>query len=181
MTFVKWTTDFSSDASLEVVTDASFKRKDALKDLAKIVVKSRECEEISGMGNGIEIPAHVSNEKVWEVLLLKIQKPNLFLPVTDVLTRTSDDGCGTYREMSLGPNRIIENIFTDASIHEVKFVVNNDEYEHVNIILTDPVTGTRTLEFYKRHSISKEKVSWAAPKKVVLGGIAKVLGMAATL
>lgn len=39
-TFVQWTTDFSSDATLEVVTDASFKRKEALADLAKIVAAS---------------------------------------------------------------------------------------------------------------------------------------------
>lgn len=39
-TFVEWTTDFSSDATLEVVTDASFKRKEGLEDLAKIIAAS---------------------------------------------------------------------------------------------------------------------------------------------
>ena len=39
-TFVQWTTDFSSDATLEVVTDASFKRKEALDDLTKCVASS---------------------------------------------------------------------------------------------------------------------------------------------
>lgn len=41
-TYVEWTTDFSSDATLEVVSDASFKRKEALADLAKISSSPRE-------------------------------------------------------------------------------------------------------------------------------------------
>lgn len=43
-TFIRWTTDFSSDATLEVVMDASFKRKEALQSLANSVVESK-CPE----------------------------------------------------------------------------------------------------------------------------------------
>ncbi len=136
--------------------------------------------ELAGLGKGLEIPDDISNEKVWQVLLIKIQQPSLFLPVTDVVTRPSDDGAGTYREMSMGPNRITENIYTDESIYEVNFSVANDENDHVNIILTD-ATGKRTLEFYKRNSTTKERVPWTVPAHVALGGITKVLEMARTI
>jgi hypothetical protein len=59
-------------------------------------------QEEAGFGVSVVIPPEVSNEKLWEVLLLKIQQPNLFLPVSNVSTRPSDDGLGTYREMQLG-------------------------------------------------------------------------------
>ena len=32
-TFVEWITDFSNDATVEIVSDSSFKRLDAFKDL----------------------------------------------------------------------------------------------------------------------------------------------------
>jgi hypothetical protein len=137
--------------------------------------------EMAGMGVAMEIPEAIATDKVWEVLLIKIKQPDLFLPVSDVLTRPSDDGLGTYREMSAGPNktRVFENIYADESIHEVKFRVANDDAEHVNVILCKD--GVRTLEFYKRLSSDKEKVHWAVPGKMALGGIQKVLDMAATL
>lgn len=137
--------------------------------------------ELAGMGIKMEIPEDIPTENVWKVLLIKIKQPDLFLPVTDVVTRPSDDGRGTYREMSMGANRIIENIYTDESIYEVNFSVENDETDHVNIILTDPTTGKRTLEFYKRNSATKERVFWAGPAAIGLGGIRKVLDMARTI
>ncbi|KAI4128443.1 MAG: hypothetical protein LQ347_004177 [Umbilicaria vellea] len=38
-TFVQWSAHFSSDADAGVIEDARFKRKEALADLAKVVVK----------------------------------------------------------------------------------------------------------------------------------------------
>lgn len=136
-------------------------------------------EELVGLGVSQTIAEDISTEQVWKALLIKIKEPNLFLPVTDVITRPSEDGRGTYREMSLGPNRIIENIYADEALLEVKFVVENDIVEHVNIIHTN--NGVRTLEFYKRHSQTGERVQWDAPKQVGLGGIEKVLEKARTL
>ena len=138
-------------------------------------------EEVMGLGAASVIPEDVTTEQVWKALIIKITQPNLFLPVSDVFTRPSDDGKGTYREMSLGPNRIFENIYSNESTWEVKFVVEGDVIEHVNIIHTDSNTGERTLEFYKRHSLSGQKVHWDVPRKVGLGGIAKVLDMAKSL
>jgi hypothetical protein len=109
--------------------------------------------EMAGMGVAMEIPEAIATDKVWEVLLIKIKQPDLFLPVSD--------------------------IYADESIHEVKFRVANDDAEHVNVILCKD--GVRTLEFYKRLSSDKEKVHWAVPGKMALGGIQKVLDMAATL
>lgn len=137
-------------------------------------------EQAAGLGIALEIPDEISTEKVWQVLLIKIKQPNLFLPVTDVVTRTSDDGLGTYREMSLGPNRIIENIYADESLLEVNFNVTNDPEEHVNIITIDK-SGKRMLEFYKRNSETKERVFWTVPAKIGLTGMAKIFEMAKTL
>ena len=46
--------------------------------------------EQSGLGVAIEIEDSLPTEKVWAVLLQKIQRPQDYLPVTDVVTRPSD-------------------------------------------------------------------------------------------
>ena len=136
--------------------------------------------ETAGLGVGLTIEAGVSSESVWTVLLQKIQQPNLFLPVKDVIARPSADGKGTYREMTLvapgaPERRIIENIYTTGEpLYEVLFVMVDDENEHVNAITTD-ASGARKLEFFMRNSKTKERVPWPAPKAVVTGGIEKVL------
>ena len=135
-----------------------------------------DTKELVGLGAGMEIPEEISTDKVWAVLLIKIKQPNLFLPVTDVVTRPIEGG-GTYREMSMGPSRIIENIYYDESILEVNFNVTNDQNEHVNTILVDN-NGKRTLEFFKRNSVTKERVEWAVPKQTVLTGMVKIFDMA---
>ena len=138
--------------------------------------------ELVGLGASTVIPEEISIEQVWKVLLIKIQQPNLFLPVTDVVTRPSDDGKGTYREMSLGPNRrISENIYFDESKLEVKFVVADDIIEHVNIIHTNATNGERTLEFYKRHSQTGERTPWDVPKSVCLTAQARMFEIARTV
>lgn len=133
-----------------------------------------------GLGIAMPIPDDITSEQVWKALLIKIKQPDLFLPVSEVVTRPSDDGVGTYREMSMGNTRIIENIYTNESIFEVNFSVISDPTDHVNVILTDPA-GRRTLEFYKRNTESKERVHWTVPATVAMGGINKVLEMARTL
>ena len=137
--------------------------------------------ELVGLGAGTTIPEEITTEQVWKVLLLKIEQPNLFLPVTGVITRPTDDGKGTYREMSMGPHTICENIYTDESKLEVKFVVTDDIIEHVNIIHTNATSGERTLEFYKRHSQTGERTPWEVPKSACLDAIAKVLDYARTV
>ena len=137
--------------------------------------------ETVGLGASIEIDATLPSEAVWTVLLRKVREPSLFLPVQDVLTRPSQDGAGTYREMTMTSSgaRMIENIYTrGAPLYEVRFVVVDDPHEHVNIITTDAATGTRRLEFYKRVAVTKERVPWAVPMAVALGGIKAVLNMA---
>lgn len=134
-----------------------------------------------GLGVAATIPTDVTTKQVWQALVIKIKQPNLFLPATDIFTRPSDDGKGTYREMSVGPARILENIYADESLLEVKFIVTDDVIEHVNIIHTDATTGERTLEFYKRHSLTGERVFWDVPKQGGLGAINKVLEYAKTL
>lgn len=143
-------------------------------------------DESAGQGISIRIEDGVSNDDVWEVLLNKIQNPDLFLPVVDVVKRVSDDGNGTYREMTTAfqvahgmpsERRIIENIYADKDRLEVRFRHVDDENEVVNAILVDE-TGQRRLEYFLRNAASRERVHWAAPKKVGLGGIQSVLDKA---
>lgn len=99
--------------------------------------------------------------------------------MTDVFTRPSDDGLGTYREMSMGDNKIIENIYHDKSTHEVKFSVVNDDVDIMNVINFHD-DGTRTLELYKRKATTKERIHWAVPKHVSLAAINKIFELATT-
>jgi len=141
------------------------------------------------MGVGIEIEDELTTAKIWEVLLRKIQRPDEFLPVVDVVARPSDDGKGTYREMTTAFNtanglperRVVENIYALEDKLEVLFVVLDDANEHVNAITTNPETGKRSLEFFLRSVATKERVHWHVPKAVVHGGIAKVLEKARLL
>jgi hypothetical protein len=135
-------------------------------------------EEEVGMGVSQVIESEIPTEKVWQVLQIKITEPNLFIPVTDVVHRPSEDGLGVYREMTMGPNRIKENIYTDEKNLEVKFVIVDEKGEIVNRIVNDPETNVRILEFYQRDSTSKERIHWAAPKKVGISGLQKCLEMA---
>lgn len=133
--------------------------------------------ELAGLGAAMDIDADISTPAVWKVLVHKTLHPDAYLPVTDVFTRPSDDGKGTYREMSLGPRRIIENIYCDEAALEVLFVVVDAPTEHVNVITTG-ADGARRLEFFLRDKATRERVPWEAPKAVALGGIAKVLAAA---
>ena len=99
--------------------------------------------------------------------------PGWCVSVVDVIHRVSDDGKGTYREMSMasGPmsgQRIVENVpesilmgfvgcvlslfcvlglqIYHNDVDLVRFVVVNDPNEHVNLIVTDSATGVRSLQ-----------------------------------
>ncbi len=140
-------------------------------------MSSTESEPEAGHGVSQEIPDEITTESVWKVLLIKIKEPNLILPVTDVSWRISDDGLGIYREMSSGPRRVRENIYSDENMHEVIFKLIDEPDEIVNLISTHPETGKRSLEFFRRNSTTKERVHWAVSAKLPLGGISKVLEM----
>lgn len=131
----------------------------------------------------VEIDKDLDSSHVMLALREKIVRPQDFLPVVDVVTRVSDDGAGTYREMSMqagGGQRIIENIYHDGATI-VRFVVVGDANEHVNVIKTDAATGVRTLEFSKRNTTTLEPAFWPAPMAVAVGGIHKVLARARAL
>ena len=140
-------------------------------------------DEQVGFGFSMEVPGDVSTEKLWEVMLIKIKQPELFLPVTDVVWRPTDDGRAIYREMSMGPHRMIEDIFSDSTKFEVNFVVTNasEPEDHINVINIDAATGVRSLEFYKRHSETKGRTWWAPPKKMVEVAMNKMFDMARAL
>jgi hypothetical protein len=84
---------------------------------------------------------------------------------------------GTYREMSLGPNRIIENIYIDHEKLEVRFVIVGGTTEHVNAITTDG-NGVRKLEFFVRDKDTHERAEWKIARDMLLGGVQKCLDRA---
>ncbi len=86
--------------------------------------------------------------------------------------------------MSLGPRRIIEDIYWVPELLEVQFKVVNSPNEHINAITTEvDESGVeiRKLEFFYRVKETKERIHWEAPKDVALGGIMKVIEMARTV
>ena len=91
----------------------------------------------AGMGVSIEIQGTISTDNVWKALELKVYSPQEFLPVANVITRPSDDGKGTYREMTTTwftaqgkpENTILENIYCLRDDLEVIFVDVNSHKE----------------------------------------------------
>ncbi len=80
--------------------------------------------ELAGLGVAVEIDPALSSERVWTILERKVQRPQDYLPAEDVLARPNGDG-GTYREMTVMGNRIIEDIYcTGAPLYEVLFKVS---------------------------------------------------------
>ena len=51
--------------------------------------------ETAGFGVGLVIDDAISTKTLMDILEKKISNPEDFLPVTDVLSRPSDDGLGT--------------------------------------------------------------------------------------
>ena len=118
--------------------------------------------EETGLGSSMPIEDSLPTSKVWAVLLDKIQHPDKFLPVNDIVTRPIEGG--TYREMSMTvagkANRIVEHIFANEAEGTVVFINVGDlnaDSEHVNRI-TDGPAG-RALEFYSRKRSTKASSS----------------------
>jgi hypothetical protein len=135
----------------------------------------RQEAQAAGMGVSVPIEDSLLSASVFAVLKQKVTSPELFLPVTDVVIRVSDDGLGIYREMSIGPDRAKANIYTNESKLEIVFKLVGEETEHINAIAVDEQTGSRHLEFFARDSKSMNRVNWSAPRQVVLDGMQKVL------
>jgi hypothetical protein len=132
----------------------------------------------------VAIEESLASGHVMGALKEKILNPQMFLPVTDVVSRVSDDGKGTYREMTVNmPSgasmRMIENIYHN-NVDVVRFCVCGDNDEHVNLIHTD-ATGGRHLQFFKRNTSTLEPVHWPAPMAIAIGGIQKTLDRARAL
>lgn len=51
-------------------------------------------QETAGFGVGLVIDDIISNATLMDILKRKIDRPEDFLPVTDVFSRPSDDGLG---------------------------------------------------------------------------------------
>lgn len=135
-------------------------------------------QQVGTAGVSMPIPPTLSTSDLWVALKVKITEPNLFLPVKVLVARPSDDGKGTYREMSLGERVIKENIYEDVDALEVKFQMVGTNEEIVNAILIDPATGDRTLTFFSRKIDTKERTHWAVPKAMVQSGVAKTIEQA---
>jgi len=133
----------------------------------------------------VAIEDALASPHVMTALKEKILSPQVFLPVTDVVTRISDDGQGIYREMTMqapssgSSNRIVENIYHNSA-DEVRFCVYGENTEIVNLIHRD-ASGRRHLQFFKRNTSTLEVVSWTVPMSMAIGAIQKVLERARAL
>lgn len=141
--------------------------------------------ELVGLGFSTDVPNNVSTENLWQTLNIKNYQPELFLPYFNAKTRPSDDGLGLYREMtrntSEGPITFCENIYCDISKWEMTFVNTKDSSEIINVINIDPISGKRTMEFYKRNSSTKERERWEIPLPAAIEAHRKMYDYAAAL
>jgi len=154
----------------------------AVKDaVAKTVTMAGE------IGMGIQGEARgVDLKKVWEKMVLKITKPELFLPVKDV--KTKDHGSYVSREMQLAlegsplSGRVYkEKIYSvfNGECGEIRFVILADDgkeqdLEHVNALMKNPAR----IEYFQRKRSNGERVYWAGPREAALGAIIKTVEMA---
>jgi hypothetical protein len=131
-------------------------------------------ELVGTAGVSLEIDADLPTAHVMTALKEKIVNPQRFLPVTNVRCRPSDDGAGTYREMTVTmgdkTSVMIENIYHD-NVGLVRFVVVDDPNEHINVIEHDAATGARRLKFGKRNSTTHEAVFWCVSDGAQLDAI----------
>lgn len=106
-----------------------------------------------GGGAVLQIPDDVPTEKVWKALILKITRPDLFVPAVDLVIRSNADG-STYREMTVGGKRMIENVYIDEAKMEIRAEIVDGEDEYVNCIVIEEETGDRLIELYKRRRLN---------------------------
>lgn len=96
---------------------------------------------------------------LWPAMVDKIHHPEKYLPhVSDVVTRPTADGSGTYREMTLnGSHTMREDIYADAETGRIEFRVVDrnlvvvNQYRHdlraIEYVLED--TERRVLGWWK--------------------------------
>jgi hypothetical protein len=70
-----------------------------------------------GLGYKKEYPdqENLTFDDCWASFVEKAYKPDLYLPVKDVIARDQEDGT-IYREMTMGESRIIEEITLDKTL-----------------------------------------------------------------
>ncbi len=94
----------------------------------------------------------------------KAYKPDLYLPVKDVIARDQEDGT-IYREMTMGESRIIEEITLDKDAGEVRFVhLPEKKTEMVNVLHRNPLA----VEYFLRN-VGGERISLQIPKQLLDG------------
>jgi len=128
----------------------------------------------------------VDLKTVWEKMLVKITKPQLFLPVKNV--KIVDHGSYVGREMELvlkgsplSGHVYKEKIYQtfDGESGEIRFVILSDDgaetdLEHVNSLMKHPAR----IEYFQRKRSNGERVYWNGPREAALGAIAKTVNMA---
>jgi hypothetical protein len=121
---------------------------------------------------------------LWEMMLLKVAQPELFLPVKAVECRVGE--AATWRTMTFdgpGPMHgrvILENIYADEASGEIQFVSLDEAGEEtdavvMNVLLQDPLR----IEYFQRHGKTKERTFWPAPKAGAMSAIAKTVELSA--
>eukprot|EP00437_Effrenium_voratum_P062351 CAMPEP_0181512212 /NCGR_PEP_ID=MMETSP1110-20121109/61849_1 /TAXON_ID=174948 /ORGANISM="Symbiodinium sp., Strain CCMP421" /LENGTH=128 /DNA_ID=CAMNT_0023642005 /DNA_START=13 /DNA_END=396 /DNA_ORIENTATION=- len=127
---------------------------------------SGDGSEMVGLGY-CSPPIEVDENKLWEAMVRKIERPQEYLPVSDVES-VAKPGF-TWRTMVFKGSPIVEHIYADKATGEIRFVILDGEgketdVEIINCLLRDP---TR-IEYYKRSVSTKERLEWEAPKAAVM-------------
>merc|ERR1711962_986790 len=123
---------------------------------------------------------------VWEKMLVKITKPQLFLPVKNVKIVDHGSYVGREMELVLKGSPLLGHIYKekiystfDGECGEVRFVILSDDgaetdLEHVNALYKNPAR----IEYYQRKRSNGERVYWNGPRAAVRLSIEKTVKMA---
>ncbi|UJR23305.1 hypothetical protein I4U23_026320 [Adineta vaga] len=124
--------------------------------------------EIVGMGVQSTTPIKASPDRVWAAMLDKMYHTEKYLPVSNVKITDEIPDKGFHREMTFHGKVLRENIYLDKSRFEVRCDVIDEDVVHMNVYHPD----TGLLEYWEENK-NGERVSWRAPKNVVLAAMEK--------
>jgi len=144
--------------------------------------------ELVGLGCESAVFSNVKLGPLWEAMVVKIKRPDLFLPVTNVVTEDRDGFVYRSMHMTALGGTIREHIYANEKLHEIRFVVLNEDntesdHEHINKlhILNEAQTEFK-LEYYQRKTGSagaqSDRIFWKVPADTVRKAFVKTIEMA---
>lgn len=138
-----------------------------------------------GMGHTSDAIEGVSHAQLFKAMMLKVDQPDRFLPVSQVSVRLATDPAAAeegalWRSMVFDGALIREHIYASKADGEVRFVgldeagLREGDLEIVNALRRDPLR----IEYYQRHLVTKARMHWAAPVANAASAIATTVALA---